>query len=806
MEVNKLLSLWVGGGRSPDGPVKPICADGMVQTETLISDPEPWDLGVMNAPEQLRPEPAPNSRRLLARLRDVMAGPEDAESRLDRIVRLVATELSADVCSCYIMRAGEVLELFATVGLNQTAVHRTRLRTGEGIVGDIAAHARPLAVADAPRHPSFAYRPETGEDAYHSMMGVPILRGGRVRGVLAIQHRDQNEYDEEQVELLETIAMVVAELVHSSTLLGAQESARVGELPFLPSRLDGVALAPGLGMGLAVLHRQQFTLRQMFADDPEHELERLRLALEDMHRNIDAMVAGTVGFGNEPLDILESYRMIAEDRGWVSRIREAIRSGLTAEAAVIRVQNDTRARLSHVSDPALRERLLDFDDLAHRLLQHLSGRTSTTAGMPLPDDVILVARSLGPAELLDYDRSRLRGVVLDEGSSYSHVAILARALEIPVLARVSDLFNRVDPLDVLILDADRGHVYLRPGEDTRSTFAESIRLNAIREKLYEEVRSLPPVTLDGVAIAIRLNCGLLIDLPHLHDSGADGIGLFRTEIPFMVHSTYPDVPTQTDLYRKVIEEAGDKPVVFRTLDVGGDKPLPYFVTEEENNPAMGWRAIRIGLDRPAMLRKQVRALLAAAAGRPLQMMFPMVAEIAEFEAARAVVEMEMARARTHGTGIPTELKLGVMLEVPALLFQLPQLLARVDFVAVGSNDLFQYTFACDRTNTRMARRFDPLSPGFLTALQTVAGACADAGVPVSLCGEMAAQPLEAMTLIGLGFRSLSMAPPSVGPIKTMLRSLDVGQLRRYLDLLLSRGDHSLRERLRAFARDHGVQV
>lgn len=744
-----------------------------------------------------------NARRLLAGLRDVMAGSEDAEHRLGSIVRLIAEHMHADVCSCYVMRAGDILELFATVGLNPQAVHRTRLRTGEGIVGDIAAHARALAIADAHHHPSFAYRPETGEDPYNALMGVPILRGGRVRGVLVIQHRDSRHYDDEEIELLETIAMVVAELITSGSFLGAQESARVGDPPFMPFRLDGTSLSAGLAMGVAVLHRQQFSVRHMFADDPETEVERLRVAVHEMHTAIDAMAAG---FGGEPLDILETYRMIAEDRGWLSRIREAVHSGLTAEAAVIRVQNDTRARLTHVSDPMIRDRLLDFDDLAHRLLQHLAGRSSIADGIPLPDDVILVARSLGPAELLDYDRARLRGVVLAEGSPFSHVTILARALAIPVVGRVANLLSRVDPLDTLLVDGQRGHIYIRPSDEVRTAFAESIRSNAIREQTYAEVRSLPAITQDRVPISIRLNCGLLIDLPHLDASGADGIGLFRTEIPFMVYSTFPDVDTQTDLYKAVLDEAGHRPVAFRTLDIGGDKKLPYFSTEHEENPAMGWRAIRIGLDRPAMLRQQLRALLRAAWDRPLSIMFPMVATVAEFDASDRILAMELARAEAAGQPTPSPLRVGVMLEIPALLQQLPTLLSRVDFVAVGSNDLFQYMFACDRSNPRLARRYDPLSPPFLNALRGIAEACNRKGVPLSVCGEMAGQPLDAMALIGLGYRTLSMAPPAAGPVKSMVRKLHVAALESYLQALSDCRDNSVRDRLEAFARDHGVPI
>ena len=755
--------------------------------------------------EQGAAMPGITSRRLLARLRDVMAGSGTAQHRLDKIVTLIGAEMGADVCSCYVMRAGDILELFATVGLNQSAVHKTRLRVGEGLVGDIAAHARPVALANAPSHPNFAYRPETGEEAFLSLMGVPILRGGRVRGVLVIQHKDKRVYFEEEVETLQTIAMVVAELTAGGELVSAQEISSVADAALLPTRLDGVSLNRGLAMGLAVLHRPQLTIRQMVAEDPEHEIERFRQALEVMHTAIDDLLRVSSVEGGEHHDILETYRMFAEDRGWLSRIREAIKNGLTAEAAVQRVQNDTRARMSQLHDPYIREKLLDLDDLTNRLLQHLAGK-ELQAAASLPDDVILVARSMGPAELLDYDRRCLRALVLEEGSASSHVAIVARALDIPVVGQCIDVLTRIEPLDQLIVDGDNAQVLVRPAEDVQDAFHNSMTMRAQRKRLYAEIIDQPAVSQDGVAMSINLNCGLLIDLQHLSDTGADGVGLYRTEIPFMIRPAYPDVEAQTELYSRVLELSGDRPIVFRTLDVGGDKSLPYFAHQEQENPALGWRAIRIGLDRPAMLRKQLRALLRASAGRDLRVMFPMIAECAEFEAARAILDLEIERLARSGAPQPRRVLVGAMLEVPSLIWHLPALLPRLDFISVGSNDLMQYMFAADRGNPRINNRYDPLSPPMLNMFRHLVGLCDAAGVPLSVCGEMAGRPLDAMALIGIGFRSLSMSPPAVGPVKSMLRSLNVSGLSDYIETLYPVRDHSLREKLRAFALDHGVMI
>jgi phosphotransferase system enzyme I (PtsP) len=746
-----------------------------------------------------------SARRLLARLRDLMAGSGTAQDRLDKIVRLIAAEMVAEVCSCYLVRAGDILELFATVGLNPEAVHRTRLRIGEGIVGDIAAHARSLALANAPSHPNFAYRPETAEDPYQSLCGVPLIRNGRVRGVLVIQNRQKRNYVEDEIETLETIAMVVAELVTAGELVSPQEIASSSDSGLLPQRIKGMTLNGGLAMGHAVLHQTRLTLREMMADDPQAELERLLGAVASMHSAIDDLVGNQATGSGEHIDVLESYRMFARDRGWLGRIREAVLQGLSAEAAVERVQNEMRVRLGQIADPYLRERQHDFDDLTNRLLKHLAGK-STESGAHLPDDAILVARSLGPAELLDYGGGRLRGLILEEGSAASHVAIVARGLEIPLVARCAGALSLIEPLDPLIIDAASGQVFIRPSEDIVDSYNQSLRLTTERRRLYVEVRDLPSVTRDGEPVGIMINAGLMIELPHLDSTGAEGVGLYRTEIPFMVRADYPDVAQQTELYANVLDLANGRPVSFRTLDIGGDKTLPYFVEYEEENPALGWRAIRIGLDRPAMLRTQLRGMVRAAANRDLRVMFPLIAEVAEFDAARQLLTMELDRARAEGRPQPKDVKVGVMLEVPSLLWQLEALLKNVDFIALGTNDLLQYFFAADRGNPRMGQRYDVLAPGFLAALLSLFERSRAARVPVCVCGEMASRPLEAMALIAVGARTLSLSPQSVGSIKAMVRSVHAGRVRDFILPLVQSRDHSLRDKLKDFARDHHTAI
>lgn len=746
------------------------------------------------------------SRLLLRRLRDVMAGSGSAQERLDLIAQTIARDMVAEVCSIYVRRAGDVIELFATEGLHADAVHKIRFRFGEGIVGVVAASARPIALAEAQKHPNFAYRPETGEEIYQSMLGVPILRGGRVLGVLAIQNRTQREYAEEEIETLETVGMVIAEMLATGEVINSQEQQPVDGLALKPLRLEGIRISPGLALGNAVLHQPTITITDPIAEDEEEEIRRIEEAMSDMHSALDTLIARFDGeTASDHLDILRTFRMVAEDRGWIRRIREAIGTGLTAEAAVARVQNDTRARMAVVQDPYIRERLADFEELTNRLQQHLAGDIGPS-GITLPDNAVLVARQLGPAELLDYDHTKLRGVVLEEGSVVSHVAIVARALDIPVVGRVRGAVSRIEPLDRIVVDGQNGVCFIRPGEDFQRVFSESMDLYAAQRAAYARDRDKPTVTVDGVDVNVFINAGLLIDVPHLEESGAVGIGLYRTEVPFMVRSGFPNVDEQRKLYQSILDQAGSKPVVFRTLDIGGDKIPSYVRESEEENPALGWRALRIGLDRPYMLRQQLRALLEAASGRALHVMFPMVAEVAEFDAARAILDLEIKRAATKGIEPPSSMAVGTMLEVPALVFQLPVLLSRVDFISVGSNDLQQFLFASDRGNPKLDGRYDPLAPGMLRMLKTVQEACEVANVPLALCGEMAGSPIEALALIGLGFRRLSMNASSVGPIRAMVRSVHCEKLSGFVESIMNSHHHSLRSYLASYAKDHKIQI
>ena len=745
---------------------------------------------------------------LLRRLREAMAEPAPAQARLDRIVVLIASNMVSEVCSLYVLRADKTLELYATEGLNREAVHLTTMGAGEGLVGLIAQNAEPLALSDAQTHPAFSYRPETGEEVYHGFLGVPVLRAGNTLGVLVVQNRTHRAYAEEEVEALQTTAMVLAELIASGEL---QALGSPGAVPAArgPAHLKGVALADGLGLGYAVLHEPRVVIRNLIATDIDAEIVRLDEALGEVRSSIDAMLErGDIAAGGEHRDVLETFRMFAHDPGWLRRMRDAIRTGITAEAAVERVQSDTRAKLMRVTEPYLRERLHDLDDLANRLLHRLAGQDMVAPRENLPDNAVIVARMLGPAALLDYDRSRLRGLVLEEGGQTSHIAIVARALNIPVVSELEGAASLVEAGDAVIVDGGAGEVQIRPPPEVEAAYAEKARLRARRQAQYRQLRDRPAVTRDGVAIALQLNAGLLVDLPHIHDTGAVGIGLFRTELQFMIAARMPSAKEQQHLYSDVFAAAGDVPVTFRSLDIGGDKLLPYMPRVEEENPALGWRAIRIALDRPALMRIQARALLKAAAGRHLRVMFPMVATAAEFERAKLIVEGEISWLKRQGSALPEKLSLGAMVEVPSLLFEIDEIAQAADFLSVGSNDLMQFLFAADRGNKLVAGRFDALSRPAIRALSGVIGAASARNCPLTICGEMAGRTLEAMLLIGLGARSLSMSGASIGPVKAMLLELDTRPLAEMIarDMDAHGTQESLRPALLAFAERHGIPL
>ena len=743
-------------------------------------------------------------RLLLSQLRSLMASEDAPQSRLDLVTKIIATNMGADVCSLYLRRAGDVLELFSTHGLRAESVHQTRLRVGEGLVGDIVAQAHTLALPDAQAHPQFAFRPETGEEGFHSLLGVPLQRGGRVIGALTVQNRSLREYSAEEAEVLQTVAMVLCELVLASSLIGQDELADIDGNATLPMRFEGLPLASGIGKGTVFIHRGSFLVHDLVSDDSDFEIERLERAVQEFLSAVRHLIEESAPrIGDKEREIFDTYQMFAEDEGWLNRIRLAVRDGLTAEGAVQRVQEENRRRLAPTA--YFRERIADFDDLSNQLLRHLQGTVNDLAH-ELVGDAVLVARSLGPAELLEYDHSRLKAIILGEGSPTSHMVLVAKSLNIPVVGRLSGALARIAPGDPVVVDGGRGLVHVRPDDDIYDEMAEATAEAQRTQSSLLSLKAFPAASRDGVTFDMHLNIGLLSELPLLDTTGAAGIGLMRTELLFLSHKTFPSVGDQEAHFRQVFESAGSRPVVFRTFDLGGDKILPNLdrSLEREENPALGWRALRVGLDRPSVLRNQLRALIGASGGRPFSIMFPMVSEIAELDRAREIFELELGRIRQRAATTPSDqIRIGVMIEVPSLAFQLDALAGRVDFVSIGTNDLAQYFFASDRTSPKLANRYDTLAPAFLRLLRHIREQCAAHDIPIAVCGDMSAQPLEAICLAGLGFRALSMPPSAFGHVKKALRSLDCASFEAYLLSRLSSADHTLRNDIRHLAQDRG---
>lgn len=728
------------------------------------------------------------SRKLLGRLREAMAEESAGQERLDKITTLIASSMGTEVCSIYLFRDAETLELCATQGLNPDSVHKTRLRMGEGLVGRVARRNRIINSADAPQESGFRYMPETGEESFSSFCGVPIQRLGEKLGVLVVQSKEARDYSSDEIYALEVVAMVLAEMTELGAFVG--EGAALSPLHQQQVLMKGGTAQEGAAEGRVWLHEPRVVVANPIADDPEAEQGRLDTAIEELRVGVDEMLAGAAGGDKDQLQVLEAYRMFANSKGWLRRMQQDIDQGLSAEAAVEKEQSTARARMSQASDAYLRDRLHDLDDLSNRLLRILTGQGKNT-GAEMPEDPILVARNIGPAELLEYGR-KLKGIVLEEGSVGSHAAIVARALAIPLVIHAERITTEALNGDQIMVDGDQGLVHLRPDESVVTAFRDKIAMQANAQERYASIRDKAATTLDGTTISLQMNAGLMADLPSLEGSGAEGVGLFRTELQFLIRNQMPRRTELAKLYSHVMDSAGDKQVVFRTLDIGSDKVLPYMAPQDEPNPALGWRAIRVGLDKPGVLRMQLQALLRAAKGRPLKVMFPFIAQFDEYTAAKAEMDKAVDRERILGHAIPSELTVGAMLETPSLAFAPQKFFEEVGFISIGGNDLKQFFFAADRENERVRKRYDTLNVSFLTFIEGIANRCRSTDTPVSFCGEDAGRPIEALCLAAMGLQILSMRPASIGPVKSLLMRTNLSELRAVIEDACESGEQTVR--------------
>jgi phosphotransferase system, enzyme I, PtsP len=734
-------------------------------------------------PERLETE----SRKLLRRLRDTLAERGQGQERLDRITHLIADSIGTEVCSIYLFRDPETLELCATEGLNREAVHKTRMKLGEGLVGRVARTAAPVNTGNAPAERGFRFMPETGEEIYSSFLGVPIQRVGERLGVLVVQSKDARQFSDDEIYALEVVAMVLAEMTELGAFTGEGEAMSAKHKQ--PVMYRGAVGQEGTAEGHVWLHEPRVVVTNPVADDPVLEIERLRAAVGQLRVSVDDLLS-VATLDKDQVAVLEAYRMFAHSRGWLRRMEEDIEAGLSAEAAVEKEQSTARNRMEQVGDAYLRERLHDLDDLSNRLLRILTGQGKDT-GAAMPENPVLVGRNIGPGELLEYGR-KLRGVVLEEGSVGSHAAIVARALAIPLVIHAERIKSEALNGDQILVDGDQGIVHLRPEDTVVRAFRDKIAMQTEAQKRYASLRGLPALSLCGTVTSLHMNAGLMADLPSLEGSGAEGVGLFRTELQFLVRSQMPKRNELAAIYSRVMDAAQGRRVAFRTLDIGSDKVLPYMKPQDEPNPAMGWRAIRVGLDKPGVLRMQLQALIRAARGRKLTVMFPFIAQPDEFTTARGHLMRELDREAALGHVVPESVEVGAMLETPSLAFAHDGFFRTVDFLSIGGNDLKQFFFAADRENELVRRRYDTLSSAFLSFVDKIAGRCAEAGTPLSFCGEDAGRPIEAMCLAAMGLRTLSMRPASVGPVKSLLRRVDLSEARAVIDQGIASGEQSVR--------------
>ena len=730
-----------------------------------------------------------DSRKLLRRLRDTLAEPGAGQERLDHVTHIIADSMQTEVCSIYLFRDDDTLELCATEGLKKESVHITRMRIGEGLVGRVARMGSPINTGNAPAERGFRYMPETGEEIFSSFLGVPIQRVGEKLGVLVVQSKEARQFSDDEVYGLEVVAMVLAEMTELGAFIGEGEA--LSALHQQPVMFRGLTGQEGAAEGRVWLHEPRVVVTNPVGDDPEKERARLHAAVEKLRQSVDIMVSTTDNGDKEQAQVMETYRMFANSRGWIRRMEEDIDRGLSAEAAVEKEQSSARARLEQVPDAYLRDRLHDLDDLSNRLLRILTGQGDET-GAELPPDPVLVARNIGPAELLDYGR-RLRGIVLEEGSVGSHAAIVARALAIPLVIHAERITTEALNGDPILVDGDQGIAHLRPEENVAGAFRDKIAMQAAAQTRYAGLRDQPATALCGTTISLQMNAGLMADLPSLVGSGAEGVGLFRTELQFLVRNNVPKRGELAALYSRVIDAAKGKRVVFRTLDIGSDKVLPYMKRVAEPNPAMGWRAIRVGLDKPGVMRMQLQALIRASAGRPLSVMFPFVAQMEEYRSARASLLDEIERERALGHVLPEDVKIGAMLETPSLVFAPRTFYEECDFVSIGGNDLKQFFFAADRENERVRKRYDTLNVAFLSMIEMIVARCAETDTPVSFCGEDAGRPVEALCLAAMGVTNLSMRPASIGPVKHLIRRVSLTDLRSVIDAARGSGVQSVRD-------------
>jgi len=727
---------------------------------------------------------------MLDTLRSIVQAVNDArnlEQALSIIVARVKGELAADVCSIYLrnQESGDLV-LMATDGLNPESIGAVRLANNQGLVGQVAERAEPLNLDDAITHPSYRYFAETGEERYHGFLGVPIIHHRQVLGVLVLQQRRKRRYAEDIVTFVFTIAAQLAgAIAHAEVSGGIEGLQRPHTLEALA--LKGLPGAPGVAIGRAVVlqkHMDIDSVPDRSVGDPVAEKKRFLQAVKTVKLQVREMVEN-MGKALPTADsaLFDAYLMMLESHSLIQPILDGIDAGNWAPAALRNTANEHIRIFREMEDPYLRERAEDIRDLSRRLLQALEQDPQGNKRRRYPRNTVLIGEEISASMLAEIPPKSLAGVVSARGSTTSHTAILARALGIPAVMGVDELpVSRVGEREVIV-DGYAGRVYINAPATVKREYRHLLKEEQELVEELQELRDLPAMSEDGCRIPLYANTGLLSDITPSLNSGAEGIGLYRTEFPFMVRESFPGETAQYDVYRLVLESFHPRPVTMRTLDVGGDKALPYFPITEDN-PFLGWRGIRITLDHPEIFITQIRAMLRANAGLGnLQLLLPMIATLDEFADASALIIRAHAELLEEGHDLPLP-PIGAMVEVPSIIYQIDQLAARADFLSIGSNDLTQYLLAVDRNNPRVAGLYDSLHPSVLRAVKTVIDGAKRQKTPVSICGEMAADPMAALLMLGMGVDSLSMVASSLARIKWVIRSFSRRRARNLVQKVL----------------------
>ncbi|MFP6810162.1 MAG: phosphoenolpyruvate--protein phosphotransferase [Pseudohongiellaceae bacterium] len=715
---------------------------------------------------------------------------EDLQSALRIIVHRVRETLEAQVCSVYLLDKDiNSHVLMASEGLNETAVGHVSLPVGEGLVGLVAKHAEPINLQDASLHPSYHYLQETGEENFNSFLGVPIIHHRSVLGVLVVQNDKRHRFDEGEEAFLITLSAQLAGVIAHAEATGAIEGISPSGHKTSDTVFPGVSASSGVAIGHAVVLFPLADLSQIpnrRASDIESEVEFFNVCLNAVRkdiRDLHSKIAGHVAEGERQL--FDVYLHMLDDDALGNEVVERIKQGNWAQGALAYVAHEHVRNFEIMEDEYLSERAVDIKDLCSRVLFYLQEKEVVITDYST--DTILVSEELTPAMLAEVPKEKLKGMISIKGSGNSHVAILARTMGIPTIMGAVDLpYNKLDGREIIV-DGYKGEVISNPSDQLRKRYLNTIKEQDLLIAELDELKDLPCVTADNHRVNLWINTGLISDVIHSLDQGAEGIGLFRTEEPFLLHERFPSEQEQSDIYREQLRAFAPKPVTMRTLDVGGDKALPYFPIEEAN-PSLGWRGIRVTLDHPEIFMAQIRAMLRASIGfENLQIMLPMVSNVGEVNSAMQLLKKAHNELILKGLEVKFP-PIGVMIELPAAVYQTRALAKLVDFISVGSNDLTQYLLGVDRNNPRVADLYSAFHPAVLNALQHVVSEAQKEKKSVSICGEMAGDPGAAVLLMAMGFDILSMNSATLLKVKSVIRSVSLGAAHDLLEQVMQMDD------------------